>query len=340
MTMEHPSPSHEDSTSRGPSGRPSCHFRHAGLWGSAEVPRWPRDEAEAFPQGESSLTAGTTALAGYTRPRWGQSPGARTEGKLDEWPVLIVLNHTLPWFAPEIMRSRVGMCAADGGANRLYDDLPGLVRSMCPSMVGPSTTDADILGMPEFRPDLIIGDLDSIRPDVRQFYLAMGVEVVDLAQDQDSTDLMKALSWLTEAGTSLPTTTQVIVLGGLGGRLDHTMANLNALYQYRDSVPGGISLVSAHSAALLLQPGLSYILANRSVEGPGCGLVPLGHPVGRCTTRGLRWELTDAKLGFGGMVSTSNAMTAPVVAVRTDAPVLWTTNLKPRGEWRWETGDS
>jgi len=316
---------------------PHCYFRHAGLWGSNDVPRWPKDDAEAFPRDANAAEEARATITEYVRPLWGQSPGARTQGKLDDWPVVIVLNHTLPWFAPEIMRTRAGMCVADGGANRLHDDLPGLVRSLCPYMLEPDTTDAEILCMPELRPDLIIGDLDSIRPDVRQFYSSLGVEVVDLAEDQDSTDLMKALRWLTGAGHVLPATTQVIILGGLGGRLDHTMGNLNALYQYGGVVPGGISLVSEHSAAILLQPGLSHILVNRAVEGPGCGLIPLGAPVECCTTRGLQWDLSDAPMQFGGMVSTSNAFTSPVIAIHTDAPLLWTTNLKSRDEWKWDT---
>ena len=48
-----------------------------------------------------------------------------------------------------------------------------------------------------YLPDLIKGDLDSLRPDVRAFYEAHGVPVVQ-QDDQDSTDLMKCIQALEE----------------------------------------------------------------------------------------------------------------------------------------------
>lgn len=42
-------------------------------------------------------------------------------------------------------------------------------------------------------PNAIVGDLDSLRADVRAFYSALGVQPVDLAHDQDSTDLDKCI---------------------------------------------------------------------------------------------------------------------------------------------------
>ena len=48
-----------------------------------------------------------------------------------------------------------------------------------------------------YLPDLILGDLDSLRPDVRAFYASHGVPVVQ-DDDQDSTDLMKCIQALKE----------------------------------------------------------------------------------------------------------------------------------------------
>jgi thiamine pyrophosphokinase len=51
--------------------------------------------------------------------------------------------------------------------------------------------------MDRYLPDLIIGDLDSLRSDVRAFYESHGVPVVQ-QEDQDSTDLMKCIRALEE----------------------------------------------------------------------------------------------------------------------------------------------
>ena len=54
---------------------------------------------------------------------------------------------------------------ADGGANRLYDAL--------------SEGDMQkngLLSMSEYVPDIIRGDLDSIRPDVMDYYSSLGTQ--------------------------------------------------------------------------------------------------------------------------------------------------------------------
>ena len=42
-------------------------------------------------------------------------------------------------------------------------------------------------------PDLIKGDMDSVRKDVRDFYTMHNIPLVDLSSDQDTTDLTKCL---------------------------------------------------------------------------------------------------------------------------------------------------
>ena len=67
---------------------------------------------------------------------------------------------------------------ADGGANRLYDKFASQTRRE------------------HFKPAVIAGDLDSIRPEVQQYYANLGTEVVNLSHDQDTTDLQKCLGQL------------------------------------------------------------------------------------------------------------------------------------------------
>lgn len=215
---------------------------------------------------------------------------------------------------------RVWTCAryrvcADGAANRLYDGLGSDARRRA------------------FLPHLIKGDLDSIRPEVRAYYSGLGVEVVR-DPDDDHHDLDKCLMSLDavqaawrEAGEEAMT---VVVLGAFGGRLDHEMANLNMLFRWQSTF-GRLLLVSDESTAILLAPGEHEIRPNPEVEGPTCGLVPLGGACARVTTTGLRWNLDEQPLAFGGMVSTSNEIVAPVVTVRTDGSLLWTTVMRELG---------
>jgi thiamine pyrophosphokinase len=47
-------------------------------------------------------------------------------------------------------------------------------------------------------PDAIVGDLDSIRPEVLSYYTAAGATTHDMSHDQDTTDLHKAITAMVE----------------------------------------------------------------------------------------------------------------------------------------------
>lgn len=73
-------------------------------------------------------------------------------------------------------------------------------------------------------PDCVVGDFDSAtrRPPE-------GLEVVTLPAEKDETDTYVAVSKAVESGCG-----EVIIVGGLGGRLDHTVANFQTLARFAD----------------------------------------------------------------------------------------------------------
>lgn len=44
---------------------------------------------------------------------------------------------------------------------------------------------------------------------------------------------------------------------------------------------------------------------NKSIEGPSCGLIPIGESA-QISTKGLQWNLTSQVTKFGDLISTSN----------------------------------
>nr|XP_019710415.1 thiamine pyrophosphokinase 1 isoform X2 [Elaeis guineensis] len=98
---------------------------------------------------------------------------------------LVVLNQRLPRFAPLLWsRAQLRVCA-DGGANRIYDGLPELFPDQDPLDV-----------RLRYKPDVIKGDMDSIRDDVKEFYSNLEVKIVDESHDQDTTDLHKCVAFV------------------------------------------------------------------------------------------------------------------------------------------------
>jgi len=88
---------------------------------------------------------------------------------------LIVLNNSLDPIFPSLYRSAEYVVFADGGANRVYDEYGSKAK--------------------EFLPDCVIGDLDSLRPEVRKFYEENKVSVFRI-EEQKSSDAIKALRFI------------------------------------------------------------------------------------------------------------------------------------------------
>lgn len=199
---------------------------------------------------------------------------------------------------------------ADGGANRLHDELPRMIPSQPANIV-----------RRRFLPQLIRGDMDSVRPEVLEFYKSQGVCIENLSHDQMSTDLHKCLAYILASGQMIDT---VVAVGALGGRLDHILSNLSTLHQFRNV---RIVLCGDGNLTRLVPAGKSIIRPNRVVEGPTCGLIPLVGPA-RASTQGLKWNLNDTEMRIGELVSTSNVIQDDEISVDSDVDLIWTTEFK------------
>ncbi|KAJ2917394.1 hypothetical protein MD484_g3027, partial [Candolleomyces efflorescens] len=228
---------------------------------------------------------------------------------------LIILNQ--PFSIPLLQRlwnSTQWHCCADGGANHLHDVF----------LQVPDGNEARL----RYLPDLIKGDLDSLRPDVRAFYEAHGVPVVQ-QDDQDSTDLMKCIQALEEKERRENNGQyHIVLLGGLAGRLDQTIHTLSCLHKLRKSRER-ICALTDDNVGWVLDEGEHELKIDHDLLGPTCGLLPVGIDSTILSTRGLRWNLDQHPSSFDGLVSTSNHLVPHQdVWIRTSKPIWWTAELK------------
>ncbi|OLL23189.1 Thiamin pyrophosphokinase 1 [Neolecta irregularis DAH-3] len=190
--------------------------------------------------------------------------------------------------------------AADGGGNRLYETFEEKERL-------------------EFIPEYIVGDLDSLKQEVQEWYQAQGTQVKE-HEDQDLTDFDKSLLQIDEA---ISKTCDVVVLSGNGGRTDQVFANINILYRHQRR----IFLITEESITFVVRKGSSVILTPCRIFGKTCGLIPTGKP-SIISTTGLKWNLDQMHSEFGGMVSTSNVIVEEEVTVNCTEDILWTMELR------------
>ena len=78
-------------------------------------------------------------------------------------------------------------------------------------------------------PDILLGDFDTVKQDVLGIYTdRKDVEIIRHNPVKDASDMELTADVLLERGIR-----RVLVLGALGGRADHTMANLLLIYRMR-----------------------------------------------------------------------------------------------------------
>ncbi|KAG5251827.1 thiamine pyrophosphokinase family protein [Salix suchowensis] len=197
---------------------------------------------------------------------------------------LVVLNQRLPRFTPILWNHAQVRVCADGGANRLFDEMP---------LLFPRDDAIDVRH--RYKPDIIKGDMDSIRTEVLDFYTNLGTKVVDESHDQDTTDLRKCVAYLC-----------ILVAGALGGRFDHEAGNINVLYRFSTI---RIILLSDDCLIYLLPRTHHHeIHIQSSVEGPH----------------------SNTEMRFGDLVSTSNLVQGEKITVQSSSDLLWTISIKKR----------
>jgi thiamine pyrophosphokinase len=151
------------------------------------------------------------------------------------------------------------------------------------------------LGAP---PHLVIGDLDSLDTTSQAELAALGVELRRFPRAKDETDLELALLHAAERGA-----TAIDVLGALGGRWDHTLANVALL-----DLP---ALRGRRVRLLADRQELFLVRDAAAIEGrPGdtVSLLPLTAEARGVTTRGLLYPLDGATLRYERARGVSNVL--------------------------------
>ena len=115
----------------------------------------------------------------------------------------------------------------------------------------------------------------------------------------------------------------IVVLGALGGNITQEFGAINALCSLTNEAVR-ISLVSDHNVLTVLLAGRNEISLSPVGFNVRCGLIPLGEPVDNVTTTGLKWNLNNQRLSFGGLVSTSNEIEGDQFTVEAPKNMLMT----------------
>jgi thiamine pyrophosphokinase len=177
----------------------------------------------------------------------------------------------------------------------------------------------------------LIGDFDSIRPDVKEYYRLRGSSIHEDG-DQYATDFGKSMrKALTFRPKTLKHPLDVVVLASLTGRVDQAVGIFHEMFrEARAASFLQIWLVSDCSLSFLLPPGTNRIKGLRDTATnarplftENVGILPLYGPATISTT-GLEWDVNGWESSMGTRVSTSNHVKESEVSIETSDWVLFT----------------
>lgn len=137
----------------------------------------------------------------------------------------------------------------------------------------------------DIRPDQIVGDMDSIDPIEQRFMEEQQVEFHLVPAEKDVTDTQLAMDIAARGGAG-----EIVIWGGAGDRLDHTLANLFSAVPYAkagigirfDSPELTIHLVN-HELILQGTPGDTVTVLSLLPEAKDVTLTDFFYPLKHAT---------------------------------------------------------
>jgi thiamine pyrophosphokinase len=162
------------------------------------------------------------------------------------------------------------------------------------------------------KPDLIIGDMDSVDSEALRRLQADGVYVELYPRDKNETDLELAINRAIELKPE-----QIVIVAALGGRLDQTLANITLLTDSR--------LVTFD---IRLDDGVEEIFLCRDQaevhgkSGDIVSLIPWQGPVSEVETGSLRWVLQKETLYPDKTRGISNEMRGDTASISIGSGLL------------------
>ncbi|KAI6175004.1 Thiamine pyrophosphokinase [Aphelenchoides bicaudatus] len=176
-------------------------------------------------------------------------------------------------------------------------------------------------------PNTISGDMDSINQEALEYF--KNLSQIRETPDQDFTDLTKALDLIGETeAVNYGGAKAILILGGLSGRFDHTLSTLNSVHNFIAKKRLPTYVVDSKNLVTILPTGSSEIHLDKTKLTNKCGLLPLCQRETRVTSEGLKWNLNDQCLEYGGLVSSSNEIESEELLVHTNTPIVFSCELR------------
>ena len=155
-------------------------------------------------------------------------------------------------------------------------------------------------------PDIILGDMDSYDGDIKNDF--PDARFISFPPEKDDTDTSLAVKFALEKGFC-----DIVIMGGLGGRLDHTLANAFLLEYIKDKGAKGIITDGKN---------ITFLAENKNFLEKGSkkyvSVIPLDREVERVTMRGFKYNMNKEKLQRCFFITVSNEFVSQKAIIEID----------------------
>ncbi|WP_416198086.1 MAG: thiamine diphosphokinase [Sporanaerobacter sp.] len=145
-------------------------------------------------------------------------------------------------------------------------------------------------------PDLVVGDLDSIKDETLNIINIKNVPILKYSTHKDYTDTELAIEYLIDKGID-----EIIFMGVTGSRIDHTLANVYLLNK----------LLKKHIKGIIVDDKNTIYITNSVLElnreeGTFVSVIPINSNGARVTLKGFLYETNEVLFEFSSTLGVSN----------------------------------
>lgn len=161
-------------------------------------------------------------------------------------------------------------------------------------------------------PHILLGDFDSANKEDIDFFVNMGIHTDQFPVEKDMTDSELAIEKALEKGAD-----EILFIGAVGTRFDHSMSNIFLLKKLMDA---GIRACIADEHNFIYMYDHSFTMSRS--EGYKLSLIPVSSKVTGVTTKGLKYPLNNATMTLGTSWGVSNEFSEDIASVTIGQGIL------------------
>ena len=172
----------------------------------------------------------------------------------------------------------------------LKESLDGYEMTVCADGAANRLRSAGIM------PDYVLGDLDSIDAQTKQYLESEGVEFIKFSPEKDFSDTHLCMEFLIKKGFD-----EIDIYGALGGRWDHSLANFGLMYHAHEKGVN-LRLIDSNDKAFICSKG-KYVSEKREDQ---CFSIFAVFEDATVSLSGVKYPLNEYNLRRGESIGLSN----------------------------------